>query len=192
MRWTRSAGHDGKIERLQRVSLLRACRAPELQRLAAGGELVHVPDGTVLQQDGDDVAWVHLVLEGELAVTPPGGEAATGQLRAGDLVGDMEALAGRPASATVVATTDVTALVIGRRQFLAAMDTCPTFRSAEVVSLAGRLIDASTAASGAPGRVYRLPARRPSRSPRAVRARRTRPAPGIHPAGVARRLVPSS
>src|SRR5713101_4907454 len=88
MRWTRSAGQDAKIEGLRRVPLLRGCRAEELKRLAASGELVRFPAGTVLQADGDEAVWLHLVIAGEVA---GGRDERSGP---GTVLGDKEALSG--------------------------------------------------------------------------------------------------
>jgi CRP-like cAMP-binding protein len=195
MRWTRSAGQDAKIERLRRVPLLRPCRAEELRKLAASGELATSPAGTVLHNAGEDVGWLHLVLDGELAVRTPGGGEQPRD--AGAVVGDKEVLSGHAATGTAVTMTEMTTLVMGRREFLAAMDTCPSFRGAVVSSLAERLVSSTESVTNLAGAVYRLPVAGAVRRSRTARRRgpRVNPRPASaasHPAGVARRLVPTS
>jgi CRP-like cAMP-binding protein len=153
MRWTRGRAGDAKIERLRQLPLLRCCSDEEVRRLAAAGELVEMPAGTVLQHEGRDVDWLHLVVQGE--VSGPGQPEA--------VIGQTAVLAGAPASEPVWALTDTLVLLFGRREFRAAMDASPGFRGVVITSMA------QTVAAGSPersadqpagiGKVYQLPAR---------------------------------
>lgn len=153
MRWTRGQAGDAKIERLRQLPLLRCCSDAEVRRLAAAGELVEMPAGTVLQQEGREVDWLHLVIEGE--VSGPGQTEA--------VIGQTAVLAGAPATEAVWALTDTLVLLLGRREFRAAMDTSPGFRGLVITSMAQTVTASSPQRSvdqpSTVGRVYQLPAR---------------------------------
>lgn len=122
----RTATRDGKIERLRRLPVLRRCTNDEVRRLAAAGELVELTAGTRMQRDGAGVDWLHLIVAGEVA-----GDAA-GEA----VIGQTAVLSGTDAGHDVWAATNVVALVLGRREFRALIDTSPGFRSAVISSVA--------------------------------------------------------
>lgn len=108
-------------------------------RVPARGLAAHIPDqdwadlgrlgvvfrfgrGEVMFHQGDEGRHVHLLLVGAVKVTKAeadGGEALLTLRAAGDLVGDMAALDGRPRSATVTALTPVTSRWLTYQQFRA-------------------------------------------------------------------------
>jgi CRP-like cAMP-binding protein len=134
MRWAGGGKQDGKIDQLRRVPMLRACSEEELRRLAATFEVINLPAGTVLQIEGREVRWFHLILAGDVAVTRNG--RILGRSGAGTTVGEIELLCGSPAMGSVVSASQVRAMVMGRRQFNSTLDECPVFRDAIVRSLA--------------------------------------------------------
>jgi CRP-like cAMP-binding protein len=151
MQWTRA--RDAKIDRLRQLPVLRSCTDEEVRKLGAAGELVELPAGTVLQREGEDVDWLHLVIDGQISRSA-GPEAVVGQ---------TAVLAGEAAQDEVRADVALLVLVLGRREFRALMDAAPGFRSAVITSMA------QTVASAAPhratldppgvGQVYQLPIR---------------------------------
>jgi len=151
MRWTRGHAGDAKIERLRRLPLLRSCSDEEVRRLAAAGELVQLPAGTVLQRQGRNVDWLHLIIDGHASCSAEP-EAVIGQ---------TAVLGGTPAPEQVWALTDVLVLLLGRREFRAAMDTSPGFRTAVITSMAQTVAAGSSHRSepGTVGRVYQMPPR---------------------------------
>jgi CRP-like cAMP-binding protein len=130
----RGGKRDGKIDQLRRVPMLRACSEDELRRLAATFEVINLPVGTVLQIEGREIRWFHLILSGDVAVTRNG--RILGRSGAGTTVGEVELLCGSPAMGSVVSAGEVRAMVMGRRQFTSSLDECPVFRDAIVRSLA--------------------------------------------------------
>jgi CRP-like cAMP-binding protein len=163
MRWAGGGTRDGKIDQLRRVPMLRACSDAELRRLATAFEVINLPAGTLIQLEGKEIRWFHLILAGDVAMTRNG--RILGRSGAGTTVGEVELLCGSPAMGSVVSASEVRAVVMGRRQFTSTLDECPVFRDAIVRSLARGMAAAvaeSTENEPVPGpwrpRPVRLPA----------------------------------
>lgn len=78
-----------------------------------------------------------VILEGEVEVAVDGEVVAT--LGPGDHVGEMALLSGSPRSASVVAKTDVRALLVGAREFAALVAQSPSLDRKLLISLTNRL-----------------------------------------------------
>jgi CRP/FNR family transcriptional regulator, cyclic AMP receptor protein len=87
----------------------------DVEWMADTGERRWVEPGAVLIQEGKPVAWLVLVLEGELAVSVGGAEIARPQpLGAGEVVGEMSFVDTAPPSATVSARQRTLGLFIDK------------------------------------------------------------------------------
>jgi CRP/FNR family transcriptional regulator, cyclic AMP receptor protein len=84
----------------------------DVEWMADTGERRWVEPGDVLIQEGKPVAWLVLVLEGELAVSVGGAEIA--RLGAGEVVGEMSFVDTAPPSATVSARQRTLGLFIDK------------------------------------------------------------------------------
>ena len=89
----------------------------DVEWMADTGERRWVEPGAVLIEEGKPVAWLVLVLEGELAVSVAGiGEVA--RLGAGEVVGELSFVDTAPPSATVAARQRTLALFIDKADLL--------------------------------------------------------------------------
>jgi CRP-like cAMP-binding protein len=93
----------------------------DVEWMAREGVRRWVEPGEVLIEEGRPVAWLVLVLEGELAVSVRGiGEIA--RMGAGDIVGEMSYVDSAPPSATVSAADRTLALFIDKQQLTRKME----------------------------------------------------------------------
>lgn len=120
-------------EHLSRIPLLSGCSARDLDHLARSTDEVRVPRGSLLTRQGDIGREAFVILAGTATVERDG--TAIAEL----VVGELALLDGGTRSATVVATTDVDALVLTRPAFTAALDEIPTLAHRLLVTLARRL-----------------------------------------------------
>jgi CRP/FNR family cyclic AMP-dependent transcriptional regulator len=105
----------GKIEALRRSPVFAHLRSRQLGGLATYLDQVQVPAGTVLVREGRRNQAFWLVLEGEAAVSVRGRRRRT--IGPGGFFGAISMLDGREASATVVASSPLRALVASAAQF---------------------------------------------------------------------------
>lgn len=111
------------LEVLRRVDVLRHLPLGVLDRMASRSELLRLPPGATLIEEGApaDALWV--LIEGQVSVQVTSSESEPRTLavrRAGELVGEMSLLDDRPRSASVTAAGPVTALRVPGREFLEA------------------------------------------------------------------------
>ena len=106
-----------KIDELRRIRLFDNLPRRQLDLIAANLDEVSVAEGETLVREGhhNDAFW--LILEGEAALQPEGGQAR--HLGPGDFFGVTSMLDGRPAVATVKTLTPLRALGASAAQFRA-------------------------------------------------------------------------
>ena len=109
-----------KVEALRAFPAFARCPDRELRVLAASADETDLPAGHVLMWEGDPGAEAFLVLEGRAEVAVAGEVIAT--VGPGQTVGEMALIDSRPRTATVVATTPLRVLVVGRRHLSALLD----------------------------------------------------------------------
>jgi CRP-like cAMP-binding protein len=106
---------------LHGVDFLEALSSDQLERLAAGAQIVPYPSGSAVVTEGDAGDSLFVVAEGrvEVSVHAPGGgpERRLATLGPGDYFGEMSLLTGAPRSATIRAAGEV-GLVILRKDAL--------------------------------------------------------------------------
>jgi MFS family permease len=105
-----------------------------LDRLAEGMEPVSFTRGEVVMQKGDPGDRYLLIAQGEVDVTDDDRHLRT--CRPGEGVGEIALLRSVPRTATVSATTDVTAYLIGAPAFIAAVSGQAAAAAAEAVATA--------------------------------------------------------
>jgi CRP/FNR family transcriptional regulator, cyclic AMP receptor protein len=130
---------DEKIERLATVGLFGSCSRKDLQKLARITDQVDLAVGTELCRQGKAGRECFVLLEGEADVLVEGQVVA--QVTAGQTVGEMSLLDRRPQSATVVATTPITAYVIQAGQLTGLIEETPSVALALLRELSGRIRD---------------------------------------------------
>jgi CRP/FNR family transcriptional regulator, cyclic AMP receptor protein len=100
---------------LRGLAIFEDLDAGELARVDGLTCEVSVPAGRILMRQGHPGSESVLVVSGDADVVIDG--RAVSRVAAGDVVGEMALLDGRPRSATVVAATDMRLLVLDRGQF---------------------------------------------------------------------------
>jgi CRP-like cAMP-binding protein len=71
--------------------------------------------GQVIFRDGDASNQLHVVLQGEVAISVPGSAATVGVVRSGECLGEMSLLAAGSHSASATALTSVETAVLEHR-----------------------------------------------------------------------------
>lgn len=104
------------IDALRRLDLFATADDDELRRVAGLGDLVEVPEGTVLAEEDVFAGGDFFVIVEGTADVSKGGEKAR-SLEAGAFFGEMGALEQRKRSATVTAATEMEILVFTRMAF---------------------------------------------------------------------------
>jgi hypothetical protein len=123
-----------------RVRLFRTFSARELAAIGRAADEMHAEAGRVLCEQGDEGNEFFLIVDGEAAVVRNGKTTAT--LGPGQYFGELALLTLRPRNATVTAITDMTLLVLGRREFRGVIDAVPSVTHMLLTGLAERLDEA--------------------------------------------------
>ena len=111
---------DPKIDRLHAAPLFAGCDKKGLERLASAIDTIDVPAGRTLIRQGTVTHEAFVIESGEADVMIDDQHVAT--IPAGEMIGEIGLLTRLPASATVVAKTDMTVLVIPHQRFEAVAD----------------------------------------------------------------------
>ena len=131
---------DTKLDHLANVRLFSALSKRDLTLIGRASDEVNVAAGRVLCDEGSMGHEFYLILDGQAAVRKAGRKVAT--LGPGQYFGEMALLDRGPRSATVVAETPMTILVIGQREFAAVLDEVPTMAHKLLGVMAARLREA--------------------------------------------------
>src|SRR5690606_11052073 len=111
------------LDHLAAVPMFSACSKKELQEVARASDEVDLPAGRTLCEQGRIGREAFVIVKGTAEVRRNNRKVAT--LGPGDCVGELALLDHGPRTATVTASTDVTALVLGVREFAALVDRVP-------------------------------------------------------------------
>ena len=133
------ASKKSYLEHLAKVPLFSSCSTRDLQKIAKAGDEVVMPAGSVIVDQGQTGREAFVILEGTALVKRNNKKVAV--LGSGAVVGELSLLDHGPRTATVVAETDVSLLVIGQRQFLGVIDEVPALSHKLMATLAGRIRD---------------------------------------------------
>ena len=99
------------LDHLASVSLFSACSKKELQAVAKATDEVTIPAGKTLCEQGAVGREAFVIVEGTAEVRRNKKKVA--EIGPGTCVGELALLDHRPRTASVIATTDLTVLVIG-------------------------------------------------------------------------------
>lgn len=128
---------DEKLEKLRQVPLFAHLGRRETERLGMLADELEVADGQVLTRQGASGTEFFVVLGGRVAIEKDGQRIAT--LNAGDFLGEIALIDGKPRTATARADGDARLLVLGRGPFHDLMDEFPAIRLAVLQALAERI-----------------------------------------------------
>jgi len=132
---------------LSKIWLFSTSSAKELRSIRRALEEVRVPAGKVLCEQGTVGREFFLIVDGQASVRRNNRKVAT--LAPTQYFGEMALLDRRPRSATVVADTDMTLLVLGQRQFNGLLDAMPALARKMLAAMATRLREADEKAMAA-------------------------------------------
>jgi CRP/FNR family cyclic AMP-dependent transcriptional regulator len=125
------------LDNLASVPLFSACSKKELQAVARATDELVLPAGKVLCEQGTSGREAFVLVDGTAEVRINDKKVAT--VGPGSCVGELALLDHGPRTATVVAETDVTALVIGIREFGGIIDEVPSMTHKLLRALAARI-----------------------------------------------------
>ena len=114
----------------------------ERDALARAGRTSHLGPGAPIFTEGDPAYEVGFVLEGAVKIARTsldGREVVLAVRHAGDVLGELSALDGRPRSATATALEPTEMLLLAIPRFLELLDEHPGIARSLLVDLAGRL-----------------------------------------------------
>jgi CRP/FNR family transcriptional regulator, cyclic AMP receptor protein len=131
------AQRDAYLDHLASVPLFAACSKRELQKIAKASDELGVAAGRVLVSQGETGRECYVIVSGSATVKRANRKVA--MLGPGECVGELALLDHGPRTATVVAETDMTVLVLGSRQFAGVLDEVPTLSRKLLTGLASRV-----------------------------------------------------
>ena len=134
------------LDHLASVPLFSACSRKELQAVAKATDEVTIPSGKVLCEQGSIGREAFVLVDGTAEVRRNKKKVAS--IGAGTCVGELALLDHGPRTASVIATTDMTVLVIGVREFAGIIDEIPSITHKLLKSLASKVRELDTRAYG--------------------------------------------
>ena len=132
-----------KVDVLRKIPLLSGLSQRQLNAFAKYADRVEIRQGATLAKQGGQGLEAIVIVDGKARVEADG--KAIAELVAGDVVGEMSVIDGQPRSATVIAETPMTLLVLHRRDFRFLLETVPGLQWKLLVTLCRRLRQADQA-----------------------------------------------
>jgi CRP-like cAMP-binding protein len=121
-----------KIDLLKKVPLFNNLSQRHLKEITKHADQVQVEKGRVLAQQGK-TGWEFIfIVEGKARVEKDG--KVIRQLSKGDFFGEISLIDGEPRTATVIAETDMTILIVHKKSFDHLLDTIPGLQRKILVS----------------------------------------------------------
>lgn len=130
---------DAKAELIRSLPLFRDCNATEVAEVAAIADEIDLRAGRTLATEHADGQEFVVIIDGRATVTQGG--SPINQMGAGDFFGEIALLSGEPRTASVVADTDVHALVIEGHAFRRLLEDAPDIREKVERAVAERTAD---------------------------------------------------
>lgn len=131
------ARREDLYQYLTKVPLFSACTKKDLALVAKHSEHVTIPAGTEMTKEGAVGYEFYVILDGKASVKR--GRKQLNVLGPGDFFGELSLLDRAPRNATVTAVTDIDAVVLGQREFNAALDVVPALAHKLLTGLARRI-----------------------------------------------------
>jgi CRP-like cAMP-binding protein len=132
-----------KISLLRNVPLFGQLSQRQLNAVARHVDEIQLRKGAVLAKQGAQGLEAIIIVGGRAQVVTDGKTIA--ELTAGDVVGEMSVIDGKPRSATVIAETPMDLLVLHRRDFVFLLETVPGLQRKLLVTLCQRVREADQA-----------------------------------------------
>jgi CRP/FNR family cyclic AMP-dependent transcriptional regulator len=128
---------DQKLELLRSVPLFAGLQPDELEEIARIAEEMDAPAGTELTHEGRHEGYFFVIVSGTVRVERGGQTVNT--LRDGDFLGEISLLDGGPRTATTVAESPATLIVMTHQRFSQLLDGSPAIRRAIMEEVGRRL-----------------------------------------------------
>jgi CRP/FNR family transcriptional regulator/CRP/FNR family cyclic AMP-dependent transcriptional regulator len=138
----RSSRSD-KVDILRGIPLFSRLSQRQLSAIARYADVAARREGAVLAKQGAQGLEAIIIVDGRARVEADG--KAIAELGPGDVVGEMSVIDGKPRSATVIAQTPVTLLVLHRQDFVSLLETVPGLQRKLLVTLCERVRQADRA-----------------------------------------------
>ncbi len=126
-----------KVDLLRNVPLFSQLSQRQLNAVAKHVDEVQLRKGAVLAKQGAQGMEAIIIVDGRARVKADG--KAIAELGAGDVVGEMSVIDGKPRSATVIAQTPMNLLVLHRRDFVSLLEIVPGLQRKLLVTLCERV-----------------------------------------------------
>jgi len=136
-------GRSDKVDILRGIPLFSRLSQRQLSAIANCADLSARREGAVLAKQGAQGLEAIIIVDGKARVEVDG--KAIAELGPGDVVGEMSVIDGKPRSATVIAETPVSLLVLHRRDFVSLLETVPGLQLKLLVTLCERVRQADQA-----------------------------------------------
>jgi CRP/FNR family cyclic AMP-dependent transcriptional regulator len=134
------------LDFLAQVPLFSAFSKRDLQKLASASTQMGFETGHVLAEQGERGREAFVILSGQAVVSRNGRKVA--ELGPGSVVGELALLDQGPRTATVTVKSDITALVIGQREFFVVLEELPALSRKMLSAMAARIRDLDRQAYG--------------------------------------------
>lgn len=128
---------NAKVELIKSVPLFARCSKRELAEIASLADELDVPDGLTLTKEGASGREFVVIVEGAATVKRKGRTINT--LSAGDFLGELSLLTGRPRTATVTTSEPSRLLVITSGAFRRLLRDAPSIQMKVLDAVAERL-----------------------------------------------------
>ena len=132
-----------KVDILRGIPLFSRLSQRQLSAIAKYADVCARREGAVLAKQGAQGLEAIIIIDGRARVEADG--KAIAELGAGDVVGEMSVIDGKPRSATVIAQTPMTLLVLHRQDFVSLLETVPGLQRKLLVTLCERVRQADRA-----------------------------------------------
>lgn len=139
------ASKNTHLEHLAKVPLFSALSKKDLQRVAKASDEIDVEPGRLIVDQGRTGHEFFLIIDGKAAVKRNNRKVA--ELSPGQYFGELALLDRGPRSASVVAESPMTLLVLGQREFNGVLDGVPGMASKILSTMAQRLREADSKAA---------------------------------------------
>jgi CRP/FNR family cyclic AMP-dependent transcriptional regulator len=136
-------GRSYKMDLLRNVPLFRSLNQRQLNAVVRFTDAHRARQGAVLTRKGQHGLEAFVIVDGKARVEVGGKKIA--ELGPGDFIGELSLIDGKPRTATVVAQTPMTLMVVRRRDFKFLRDSVPGLQEKLILTLCERLRQADQA-----------------------------------------------
>jgi CRP/FNR family transcriptional regulator, cyclic AMP receptor protein len=137
---------DSKLQLLMEIPLLARIGRSNIAHLASTSDIVHFDPGQTLFRQGDTGKEAYIIISGQAEIVSegPDGDISVATISRHQFIGEIALLIDVPRTATVVATEELTALVVAKEMFYHMVVEYPAVGMEVMRELADRLLKTTT------------------------------------------------